>query len=147
LYARSVVDIQSLLWTWRLWVPNDAKFVARFKWGGIPAEGYPEEDLSFGITGGHNWIALQLLKPTPDGVQLGELTAPDLDHPFLLPKGDAISHWYKPEYEFDRVGVATFQEGDDGRVVLQRFRMVADDESADAAAPGFMVWLERQSDH
>jgi hypothetical protein len=42
LYGIEAQDIQSLLWTWRLWVPPNETAVARFKWGDIPAEGFPD---------------------------------------------------------------------------------------------------------
>jgi hypothetical protein len=143
LYARGVVQIRSLLWTWRLWIPSDETVVARIKWGDIPAEGYPDDAQSIDLPTGDNWLALKFEEHPVSGESLGQLFGSDAVISFVVPSDERLSPWWKEEYKTDVIGVNTISEASDGRLLLQRFRVAGDDAPADFAAPGFIIWLER----
>ena len=144
IYGRQTVDIQSLLWTWRLWIPQDATVVARFKWGDVPATGYPEDARSIELSSGYNWLALKFDDHSVSGESLGQLFGPDSDISFIVPSDERLSPWWKPEYKTDLVGGHTRCEDEQGRLLLQRFRVVDDGASENSPSTGFIIWLERR---
>jgi hypothetical protein len=144
LYGIEAVDIQSLLWTWRLWIPRDAAVKARFKWGDVPAEGYPSDARSIEMQTGNAWLALKFDEHPVSGESLGQLFGLDSDISFIVPSSERLSPWWKPEYKTDVLSARTLREDADGRLLLQRFRVVEDNVSENSPSTGFIIWLERR---
>ncbi len=144
LYGIQAVDIQSLLWTWRLSIPRDAAVVARFKWGDIPAEGYPSDARSIELSTGDTWLALKFDEHPVSGESLGQFFGFDADISFIVPSDERLSPWWKPEYKTDVLSARTLREDADRGLLLQRFRVVENNASENSPSTGFIIWLERR---
>jgi hypothetical protein len=147
-HAIEVRTKESLVWKFRVWVPEEKTVGVKEQWGDVPRTGLPEKKGATILAPGEQWIIYRVEKSATGDEWGAVLETAGSGHGSIIPEKDRYWLWPEPAALWgEGVQETTVAAGDDDRsLVLKRWRIADTDDSDDfkkmETTSGFIIWLE-----